>query len=48
MIVCFFIKYEDSKMEMNQLQTEKFYSKTNTNSIIMDDLNSAQIGRAHV
>jgi hypothetical protein len=41
MIVCFFIKYEDSKMEMNQLQTEKFYSKTNTNSIIMDDLNSA-------
>jgi len=26
---------------MNQLQTEKFYSKTNTNSIIMDDLNSA-------
>ncbi len=26
---------------MNQLQTEQFYSKTNTNSIIMDDLNSA-------
>ena len=41
MIVYFFLLIEDSKMENNQLATEMYYSKTNTNSLIMDDLNKA-------